>query len=450
LTDARRLAGDVLQAVEQSDVFAEDLLHRAFLRGTLDPRDRALTMELVYGVLRHRASLDWRLSQCVDRPLDQLPLTVWTALRLGAYQLLYLTRVPPSAAVNQAVELVKTLRGRDWSGLVNAVLRSLLRRPAPPFPDIAKEPIQALALRYSCPTWLVERWVSRHGLQHAQALCEATVTIPPLTIRANLLRIPRELLAERLAQAGLVARPTAVSPVGLVLDKMGAVFQIQEFHQGLFYVEDEAAQLVPLILDPQPGERVLDACAAPGGKTTHIAACMNNRGVVVAMDHSADRLRVVAENCRRLGVSIVQSQMMDATALPTSWGAPTFDRVLVDAPCSGLGVLRRQPEGKWRKEAGMLLRHHAKQLRLLESVARVLRPGGVLVYSTCSTEWEETEAVIEAFCEGQPQFVRDSVAPWLPAMARDLVSPTGALCTSPSPFDMDGFFVARLKKASSE
>jgi len=401
----------------------------------------------------------------LDKPLLRLPVAVQMVLRLGAYQLLFLDRIPQSAAVNESVNLTRAFAGtvgRDWSGLVNAVLRSLLRHPPEPWPSMDHDPVQALAVRCSVPTWLSRRWVERLGVASAEAACEGVSVAPPMTLRVNQLVTTREVLLEKFAQAGIAAKPTNVSPFGIVLEDGGPVPSLPGFHEGAFYVEDEAAQLIPLLLDPQPGDSILDACAAPGGKSTHLADLMQNKGTIFAVDRSGARLDLVRTNCHRLGVQIVVPivgdirephewvPLIETTGTPSvkkaTVGDPSVDRMLVDAPCSGLGVLRRHPEAKWRKDERALPRHQALQSQILEAVAPCLRPGGVLVYSTCSTEPEENEDVIERFCRAHAEFQRESVAPWLPPAAQEFVTEQGALSTVGNQFSMDGFYAARLKK----
>lgn len=450
LQGARAAALETLLAVDRARVYADDALDQSLSRALLDTRDRALAVELVYGVLRHRLTLDWRLDHVADRPIRRLPHPVQAALRLATYQLLYLDRIPQSAAVNESVALVKAKSGAGsrWSGFANAVLRSLIREPAPAWPDRDKEPATFLSVRYACPAWLAERWVARLGMARAEQLCQATLTIPPLTIRVNSLRTTREALADALRLSGYQVTPTSVSPLGLVLDKCGLITDIPQFGEGLFYVEDEAAQLVTGLLAPQPGERILDACAAPGGKSTALAALMENRGEVVAMDQSRDRLRRLQENCARLGIRIVSPLLGDVSRGKPAAAQP-FDRILLDAPCSGLGVLRRHPEGKWQKHAEALPIHHRNQLLLLESTCRLLRPGGCLVYSTCSTEPEETHDVIHQFLSKHAEFHRESVSAVLPESGLELMTQQGDLSTAVNRFSMDGFFAVRLRKAGA-
>jgi len=462
---ARMIALSLLMESVKSEEGVDILLDRALAQCSFDSRERALTVELAYGVLRRLATIDWRLEPVLDKPLPRLPLAVQMVLRLGTYQLLFLDRIPQSAAVNESVNLARAIAGtlgRDWSGFVNAVLRALLRHPPQPWPSMDPDAAHAFAVRYSVPSWLSRRWVERLGVGSAEMACEGVSVAPPLTLRVNQLITTREAFLEKLAQVGIAAKPTSVSPFGIVLEEGGSVPSLPGFREGAFYVEDEAAQLIPPLLDPQPGDIVLDTCAAPGGKSTHLADLMHNKGTIYAVDRKGDRLDLLRSNCRRLGVQIVVPIVGDIRQ-PLEWvpmietagspsvkkarvGEPCIDRILVDAPCSGLGVLRRHPEAKWRKGEQALPRHQALQCQILESVAPCLRLGGVLVYSTCSTEPEENEDVIERFCRVHAEFKREPVVPWLPPAAQKFVTEQGALSTVGNRFSMDGFYAARLRK----
>lgn len=458
---ARSVALAILLSCQRTDGGLDELIER-HATSIRESRDRSLVMELLYGTLRRQETIDWRLAAVLAKPLHRLPLVVQMLLRLGAYQLLFLDRIPASAAVNETVLLAKSHAnklGRDWSGLVNGVLRNLLRVPAPPFPDPASQPAQFLSVRYGIPLWLTERWLDRMGLVQAESACRASSMVPSITLRVNSNRLSREECLERLRQAGVTAHPTTVSPVGIVLEKGQDVTSLPGFDVGDFYVEDEAAQLIPPILDPRPDEIILDACAAPGGKATHLAELIGGRGTIYAVDRKSSRMDLLRQNCERLGVQNVVSIVGDVRT-PSEWsgmiaggsnlrdGSPLFDRILVDAPCSAVGVLRRHPEAKQRKDSSVFARHRKLQAEILASTASCLRPGGVLVYSTCSTETEETEEVVNGFCEAYPGWMRESVASWLPTTALPFVTISGALSTMGNECGMDGFYAVRLRKKS--
>lgn len=455
----RAVALSVLLSSQRTDDPLDELIERQTV-SIREPRDRSLVMELVYGVLRRQETIDWRLGAVLSKPLPRLPVVVQMLLRLGAYQLLFLDRIPQSAAVNETVLSAKSRAkklGRDWSGLVNGVLRNLIRVPAPSWPDSATHPGESLSVRYGVPIWLVERWLDRLGYEQAERACRATSTIPAVTLRVNDNRLNRDEFLERVRQVGVAARATLISHVGVVLEKGQEVTSLPGFQTGEFYVEDEAAQLIPPLLDPKPGEVILDACAAPGGKTTHLAQRMSDRGTIYAIDRKSSRLDLLRQNCGRLGMQSILPIVGDVRT-PSEWssliadgvsfheGLPVFDRILVDAPCSGLGVLRRHPEAKYRKDSSAFTRHRQLQSEILAAVAPCLRPGGVLVYSTCSTETEETEEVVSSFCQAHPNWTRESVAPWLPSAALPFVTVCGALSTMGNECGMDGFYAARLRK----
>ena len=455
-SNARKFACNVLLAIYRKQSFADDAFDAATKKVVLSEPDRVLAFELVYGVLRYAVTLDWQLDHLSRKPMARLPLNVATTLRVAAYQLLYLDRIPESAAVNEAVKLIREQPGHDWGGLVNGILRNLLRQPAPLLPDSTTNPFQALSLQYSCPSWMVERWMNAFGFTNAEIFCRKTLEIPPLTLRTNTLRCTRDALLERLAVEGISAQETRVSSLGITIEKCGNPGVLSVVQDGWCYIEDEAAQLIPPLLDPQPGERILDACAAPGGKTTHLAQLMQNQGRIIALDRQNKRLTRLQENCRRLGIDIVQTYEYDLVADLKEINSPQthsdilntpFDRILVDAPCSGLGILRRHPEGKMQKQLSMINESSMLQKQILDRVGQLLRPGGILVYSACSIEPEETTEVISAFCQEHPDFQPEPVTPWMASTGSSLVTEQGYLCTAFQSFNMDGFFACRLKRS---
>ncbi len=417
--------------------FADSLLEAA--RREFDGRDSAFILELVYGVLRHRSWLDWTLDRFSANPLGTTDIETRNILRLGAYQLLLLDKVPASAAVNTSTELAKEY-GRK-SGYVNGLLRNLERnRNALPRPAY-DEPARQLSVLYSHPEWLVRRWVARFGQERTEKLLTACNQHAPFVIRANTLRTTRDELKQALAAEGAEARETPYSSAGLELLSSPGLNNLVAFREGRFLVQDEAAQLVGMMVAPAQGDTVLDACAAPGGKATHLAELMGNQGSVTALDSDAGRLNRVAENITRLGTTIVRPVVGDAA----KYRDDLFDKVLVDAPCSGLGVLRRHPDGRWTKSEKIVAERQTVQRNILANCAALLKPGGALVYATCTTEPEENEDLINAFiASGRGEFRVDDPRPYLPPSAGPLIGPEGFFRTFPDEPSLDGFFGVRL------
>lgn len=444
--DPRRTALETLQRLAGGSLHADDLIDRELTRTALQGADRGLFAELVLGVLRRQATLDHFLGQLVRQPLDRLELQILLLLRLGLYQLRYLDRIPGHAAVYETVELAKLLRPQA-AGLVNGVLRSYQRRCRElTLPDPQLQPAGWLAAAHSLPLWLAEQWLRQYGLSEAGELAAASAEPPPLTLRANRLRTGRGQLLDRLAAAGVAAEPCQLAPEGLRILQRCRVTELPGFSEGHFAVQDEASQLVVHLLDPQQGEQVLDMCAAPGGKATHLAELMHDRGLVLAADRQQRRIGRVIESAARLGLTCVTPLAADALD-PGYLAGRQFDRVLLDAPCSGLGVIRRNPEAKWRLSPAEITRCSERQRLLLEVAAAHLKPGGLLVYATCSTAVEEDEAVVDDFLTRHPEFVVDSNADPL-SRHPGLATAAGFLRCWPHRHGTDGFFAARLKRTA--
>jgi 16S rRNA (cytosine967-C5)-methyltransferase len=448
-TRTRLLALRVLERVQRSSAYADVLLHAHLGRSPLSAADRAFVTDLVNGTLRWRGKLDFLLSQLLDRDLDKLEPLVANALRLGAYQIVCTDRVPDSAAVDQTVRCVRAAGGERATGLVNAVLRRLAaERGAVHPPALENDPLAHLTHALSLPAWLAARFLATYGRDSAAALARASNQIPPLTVRANRLRVTVPQLLTEVHGRFPDAAPCRWAEYGVVLGRRGNPAIDPGFLAGRFTVQDEASQLVVALLDPQPGERVLDACAAPGGKATAIAERLRARGETVALDRHARRLELVQRHGRRLGLSGLRRIERDVTRpLRDLAGGGGFDRVLVDVPCSGIGTLRRNPDLRWRLGPEDPRRLAEIQGTVLRNAADVLRPGGVLVYSTCTLLREENEDVVEAFLRASPEF---SLAPAAeaPAEARPLVGADGYLRCLPHVHDTDGFFAARLVRRS--
>lgn len=411
-------------------------------------RDRALLNALVYGVLRWRGRLDHIISFFSTQRLDNIDPDVLNILRLGLFQIIYLNRIPNSAAVNTSVELTKSVAASWTAGFVNALLRNASKNyDAVPFPDWAKDPVSALATEKSFPVWLIKRWADRFGLKTVEALCDAINSIPPISIRTNSLKTTRQKLIQSLEDQVEKMEPTRYVPDGIhMFNPQKSIPQFDAFKKGWFQVQDEAAQLVTLLLDPQPGEIVLDACAGLGGKTGHIAQQMKNLGKIVAMDKDWTKLSRLETDMARLGVSIVSTRLHNLDNAPNLKEFGDFDRILLDAPCSGLGVLRRNPDIKWHALKKDLKQYTQRQVRFLSHLALLVKVSGILVYAVCSIEPEENEDVIEAFLGKNTGFILDQAVGKLPKAVCSQAHFEGVFKTYPHLKHMDGFFMARLRR----
>jgi 16S rRNA (cytosine967-C5)-methyltransferase len=366
-------------------------------------------------------------------------------MRLGVYQLLFLTKVPPFAAVNESAKLAGLYGDIGKVRFVNANLRAVDRgRDKIEYPDIERDPELHISVVYSHPLWMVKRWVKTFGVEATINLCQSNNETPPLTIRTNTLKTSRQELFCELETNVKEISLTPCSSEGLQIRGSSDITALPSFEKGLFQVQDEASQLVAHIVAPKPGERVLDACSAPGGKTTHIAQLMENRGEIFALDINSSRLALLGENCKRLGITNVKAFKKDAS-LPLGF-SEKFNRILVDAPCSGMGVLKRNPDSKWKKREEDIAPLKRLQLSILNNLADCLKEDGVMVYSTCTVTPEENEEVIDDFLANHPEFVLDSISEVFPASCGSLVDNRGFFKSYPHLYNMDGFFAARLIK----
>jgi 16S rRNA (cytosine967-C5)-methyltransferase len=420
-----------------------DLLFHAAIEHLADI-DRGLVKTLVYGVLRQKEYLDHIIRTFSKHPLRKMKPRTLMTLRIGVYQLLFLSRIPESAAVNATVNTLKAASQPAWLiGFANGILRAVARSRAT-LPT-AEQLAQAEPPILNHPAWLIERWRARFGPETARAICRCNNTEPSLTLRVNTRRTSRSALQDVLSKSGISARKGFYSPLSLVIDAFpGGVTSLPGYDLGHFQVQDEAAQLASLLLGPLPNRcRILDGCAGLGGKTSHLAEMLPPDGAIVAVEPDPRRHRLLWENLRRLGHSEpVLPVRTDLRAYAATHPQP-FDRILIDAPCSGTGVIRRQPDIRWNRQPEDLGPYQQTQLHLLEIAASLLKPGGILVYATCSLEPEENEEAIRLFLERCPRFALVNATALLPEPAHRLVDPSGFF--HPSPADgLDGFFAARL------
>jgi len=452
IAPARRAAYHALRAVATRAIDLGEVLAESRERLS-DDRDRALTAAIVVGTLRWRNRLDWLLARASRRDVASLDPEILDILRLSLFQLLYLSRVPASAAVDDAVSLTKEVRKKSAAGLTNAVLRKLARtRHQLDLPELSVPLEEAtrdavvdyLSVSGSHPRWLVERWVDRLGPRAAASWIDFNNREPSLTLRANTLRTTRDALAERFKASSVETVATRYAPDGLVVLN-GQPLRAPEAATGLFFVQDEASQVIPLLSGTQRRARTLDACAAPGGKTLALAAGAAHEGVLVAGDVSSRRVAILRETVQKAG-----ADRTCVTQFDLERGAPfgaVFDLVLLDAPCTGLGTLRRDVDIRWRRSLDDVRRASEKQRRMFAAASALVAPGGRLIYATCSSEPEENEQVVDDFLAANPQFVQVAaaalVADGIPA---DLVDKEGRLATRPDPHGLEVFFGVALER----
>lgn len=491
---ARHAALIALGAIE-SGAYAEAALDRALRQHPdLDGRDRRLVTELVYGCTRQLRVLDGWINRLATRPAHEQPPAVLILLRLGLYQLIYLDRVPASAAVDTTVELAKFCGLQGLSGFINGLLRAYLRQRSNGQDSQAAlrthSPVAYLAQTYSYPDWIVQSWFDRLGYDETESLCQWLDRPPTLDLRINTLRVDLETVEAAFAAAGVDTEridrvpnalrlkadrgshdPEAIELAGANapgdLEGRAWITTLPGYTEGWWTVQDASAQLVALLLDPQPGETVIDACAAPGGKTAHIAALMQDQGQVWALDRVASRLRKVQDTVRRLGLQSVQIVEADSTGgqaeptpprkrdrqrqrlnIPAGLAAvpPQCDRLLLDVPCSGLGTLHRRADARWRQTPETVAQLVEIQRHLLDRADQWVRPGGVVVYATCTVHEPENGAIVRPFLEKHPHWSIEPPAPNSPLA--DLATETGWLEVWPQRWNMDGFFMVKLRRHS--
>lgn len=401
-TNARKVALELLLRIEVGGAYLDRVLSTPSFRA-LDSRDRGFARELVAGVERWKLRLDRIVDMYYTKRADALSPEIRAIMRLGLYQLMFLNSVPPRAAVHESVEMAARIQGKGAGGLVNALLRRFTREGEPQ--NWPEDPAEYLALFHSYPLWLSRRWTGRFGVETTGEIMRAGNERHPIFVRVNPLRTTPDELAGRLSGEGLAASPVKEMPGYLALSSSEGLFDTPSFREGLMTVQDPSAGLASILLDPRPGETVLDLCAAPGGKTTHLAEMMRDTGRVVALDIHAGRLRLVREAAGRLGLSSVETVEGDARSFGENEG---YDRVLVDAPCMGTAVFSKRPDMKWGRKEEDIPRLVELQREMFENAARLVRPGGRLVYSTCSLEPEEDTVQVADFLKHHPEFVQDS------------------------------------------
>jgi len=439
----RELALQVLLKVEKGS-YSNLELNAQFKKG-IDSQDKKLAAELVYGVIKNRIRIDYIISKISNTSINKLDDFILNILRIGVYQIIFLDKIPPYAAVSESVNLAKKYR-KFSASFVNAVLRNIIRKLGEiEYPDEKNEPERFLSVYYSFPRWMVTRWVELFGFEFTKQLLQALNEKPKLCVRVNTLKIGIEELQKILIEEGYEVSKGLYLEEAIYFSKAQDFAESENFKKGYFQPQDEGSLLVVRALGVQKNDKVLDAAAAPGGKTTYIAQIMENKGEIVAWDLHPHRLELINKLCERLGVTIVKTEQKDAGELDEKL-VGYFDRVLLDAPCSGLGVIRRKPDIKWSKKAEDILSLRSEQQKLLKTCSNYVKPGGIIVYSTCTIEPLENEDVIYSFLSENKNFQLDDLKPFLPERLHKYIKDKGMLQTYPNIHGIDGFFIARIKR----
>ncbi|CAM3352667.1 16S rRNA (cytosine(967)-C(5))-methyltransferase RsmB [Marinicrinis lubricantis] len=445
----REAALDILTSIEEQKAYSNLLLNQTLQKQKWSPQDSAFITELVYGTVQRLNTIDYVLSRFVTKGLSKLAPWVRALLRMSVYQIRYLDRVPDHAVVNESVQTAKKRGHQGISGMVNGVLRNLLRTKDAFDLDSSLPEAERISLAHSHPLWMIEDWIQQYGAETAARMAEANNVPPSLSLRVNRLRATREEVVKKLQEDGRQVRPSLLSEWGIVAEKSGNLALHPLFLEGKYSVQDESSMLVAQMVDPQPGMMVLDCCSAPGGKSAHMAEWMQNKGQVIANDIHPHKEKLIRDQMQRLGLTCVKTNVSDASKLGSQFPAQSFDRILLDAPCSGLGVIRRKPDLKWMKNREELKGLPPLQVKLLEEAAPLLKIGGFLVYSTCTVEYAENVGVVQAFLEKHPEFKLDqSMSKLLPPLVTENMSAEelnqGYVQILPHQYHSDGFFIARL------
>ena len=459
--NARKVALECLLTLSHTSASIASVVDGAFGRYTIDGRERRQVNGLVYGVIRWQRQLDWVLNQFIN-PRFQLDTRHRNILRLGAFQLLHLDGIPAHAAIYETVQLAtshlrKSSGGRKTAGFINAVLRSVQRKGATlAYPPLDTNPIEHIGISLSYPTWIVKRLLQTRGVSWTLAFCRASNQIAPLALRVNSLLTQREEVCRSLEANGITATVSKIASDGLVLEnRASTVFDAADdkslkdvLNREDIYVQDESAMLISHLLSPADAQFVVDLCAAPGGKTIHLAHLMGNAGKLIAVDVSAEKIALLQKNCRRVGAHNVETRMIDATKTDLGF-IKTADAVLIDAPCSGFGTLRRHPDIRWNKTFEQVRALGEIQYSLLRNAAQYIKPGGILVYSTCSIDPMENEEVVQRFLTDFPMYTVEDARRFLPNVPPGVITPQGFVQTLPHEHGVDGAFAARLRRVST-
>lgn len=445
----REIALNILVKIDHKKGYINIILNNFLEKNKVSVRDAAFINEITYGVVRNRNRLDWVISQLSTKDLADTPIWIRNILRMGVYQLLFLDKVPDYAVCNESVQLAKKYGNPKVAKFVNSILRNIIRdRENICWPDKDKEPALYISVVYSHPYWIIERWLKRFGFKDTIEICKANNKIPSLVIRTNTLKISRSDLKKILEKENIPVKEGIFTEEALYLKGLPNITKFPTYKEGLFQIQDEASILVSHLVAPLPGEFIIDVCSAPGGKTTHLAQLMNNNGTILAFDANKTRLSMVEDNCQRLGINIVKAQLNDVTKLNINY-INKADKVLVDVPCSGLGVLRRKPDLKWQTFNLKRFQELSRlQGEILSTASNYVKVRGRLIYSTCSTEPEENEEIVCKFLDKNHNFELEDLSDFIKERRLKVYKSNQKkffqIYPGLSDLDLDGFFMAKM------
>ncbi|MDL0418517.1 16S rRNA (cytosine(967)-C(5))-methyltransferase RsmB [Caldibacillus thermoamylovorans] len=439
----REAALDILEFVEKNGAYSNLVLNNTINKNKYSSMDAALLTELCYGTLQRQITLDFFLNPFIKKQ-KRIDSWVRQLLRLSVYQMVYLDKIPDHAIINEAVQIAKKRGNKGISGFVNGVLRSIQREGVPPLAAI-QDSIERLSIETSHPKWLVERWVQQYGFEKTKQMCEENVRPAKQTARINEWKTNMDYVIESLGKEGISVEKSSSIPVAVKADKGNFVHSLA-FQNGLLTMQDESSMIVAYVVAPEKGEKILDACAAPGGKTTHMAERMENTGEIIALDLHEHKVKLINQNAARLGLTNIRAKQTDSRQMGTHFEKESFDRILVDAPCSGFGVLKRKPDVKYTKTEKDIKNLTKLQLELLNQAAPLVKPGGILVYSTCTVDQDENQRVTEKFLAEHPDFAGDeTIYERVPQAIRPFVH-HHEIEILPQYLKSDGFYIACFQK----
>ncbi|MBY6036145.1 16S rRNA (cytosine(967)-C(5))-methyltransferase RsmB [Fictibacillus nanhaiensis] len=446
----RAIALDVLLKVEQNQAYSNLQLNQALQKANVKQIDKGLITSIVYGTIQRKNTIDFYLDQLLNKPIKKKDRWVLTLLRLSIFQMLYMDRVPDHAIIHEAVEITKHRGHQGLAGLVNGILRKLQREGTETMDKKLGEGAERAALEYSMPQWLFERWSDQFGLEDAKKMGETNLLASPVTARVNTMLTNREEVILQLQEEGIVAVEGELSPEAIIIQE-GYLPESNVYKKGWVTIQDESSMLVAKAVAPVPGEKILDACAAPGGKSTHMAEMMKSKGKVVSLDLHEHKIDLIKNQAARLGLENIHASVLDARKVNDEFESQSFDKVLVDAPCSGFGVIRKKPDLKWSKSEEDVSRLSVIQKDILQSASQMVTAGGVLVYSTCTVDNEENKQVADWFLENQTDFEWDSqFSEKMPINVRGfIIEGRSDLQIMPHYFNSDGFYIAAFRKKTT-